>query len=424
VLILDTSGFGSSITQQLTGNCKGYSFELRRSGTTILTESWGNAVDGQLEGGSSLPWSSDVNMNIASCSKLVTAIALTKIINESPAGLSADDLIHPYLPSYWNPGQNVELITFTDVMTQTSGLKPGPSGFSQTYVPCREAVEAGVIAANLGGAAQRNYNHWDYENTNFVLCRILMATVSGAVSVGMTGKQPTSPPIILGNKHLTPQQADDVVWDFETTQFYTQYVQEHIFTPAAVSASLDRPGNCALAYGWNVAGTSNPADNKGDGSRGWNDGDVIAFPGNPGFNSSLADWAGPSGWHMSVSALLDVMGTFRRAGTIMSPEAAQAMLDASFGIDWGDNGVPQTSAVGPLYIKNGGDSGQDGAGNTAWEQSGAVFLPLDMECVAFVNSSVWPSSFFLLTTIANAFIGNLVESPVIVGPGGHPTSPV
>jgi hypothetical protein len=252
-------------------------------------------------------------------------------------------------------------------MTQTSGLKPGPSGFSQTYVPCREAVEAGVIAANLGGAAQRNYNHWDYENTNFVLCRILMA---------------------------------------------------------AVSASLDRPGNCALAYGWNVAGTSNPADNKGDGSRGWNDGDVIAFPGNPSFNSSLADWAGPSGWHMSVSALLDVMGTFRRAGTIMSPAAAQAVLDASFGIDWGDNGVPQTSAAGPLYIKNGGDAGPDGAGNTAWEQSGAVFLPLDMECVAFVNSSVWPSSFFLLTAFADVFVGNLVESPVIIGPGGHPTSPV
>jgi len=49
-----------------------------------------------------------------------------------------------------------------------------------------------------------------------------MATVSGAVNVGMTVKQPTSPPIVLGNKHLTPQQANDEVWDFETTQFYTR----------------------------------------------------------------------------------------------------------------------------------------------------------------------------------------------------------
>ena len=72
------------------------------------------------------------------------------------------DPIRPYLPSYWNPGLNVEKITFTDVMTHTSGLKPGSSGFSQTYVPCREAVEAGVDATKLGGAAQRDYSHWDY----------------------------------------------------------------------------------------------------------------------------------------------------------------------------------------------------------------------------------------------------------------------
>jgi hypothetical protein len=171
-----------------------------------------------------------------------------------------------------------------------------------------------------------------------------------------------------------------------------------------------------------VADTSNSVDNKGDDSKGWNDGDIIVFPGDPNFNSALVDvdWAGPSGWHMSVSALLDVMGTFRRAGTIMSTAAAQAMLDASFGIDWGDNGVLQTSPAGPLYIKNGGDAGPDGAGNTAWEQSGAVFLPLDMECVAFINSAVWPKSFFLLTTIADAFIDNLLDSPVIAGSGGHP----
>ena len=38
------------------------------------------------------------------------------------------------------------------------------------------------------------------------------------------------------------------------------------------------------------------------------------------------------------------------------------------------------------------------------EQSGAIYLPLDMECVVFVNS-VTPG--FLLTTIAQAFIDNL-----------------
>jgi hypothetical protein len=36
---------------------------------------------------------------------------------------------------------------------------------------------------------------------------------------------------------------------------------------------------------------------------------------------------------MSVDDLLDVMGCFRRQGAIMSPGAAQTMLDDSFGID-------------------------------------------------------------------------------------------
>ena len=36
---------------------------------------------------------------------------------------------------------------------------------------------------------------------------------------------------------------------------------------------------------------------------------------------------------LPVDDMLDVMGTFRRGGTIMSQAAAQTMLDASFGID-------------------------------------------------------------------------------------------
>jgi Beta-lactamase len=246
MLELNVNGFGSYIAQQLTGNCKGYSLELRHNGVTVLAKSWGDAVDGQLDGGSSLPWTPDINMNIASCSKLITAMALTKILNESPLGMSPDNPIQPYLPSYWNPGLNVELITFADVMTHTSGLKPGPSGFSQTYVPCREAVEAGVIASNLG-------NHWDYQNTNFLLCRILMATVTGAVSVGMTYKRPPNPPdgspVILsgpGGSDPTPEQANDALWDYETINFYDQYVQEHIFTPAAVSATPETLGVCGV----------------------------------------------------------------------------------------------------------------------------------------------------------------------------------
>src|SRR5262249_29373017 len=59
---------------------------------------------------------------------------------------------------------------------------------------------------------------------------------------------------------------------------------------------------------------------------------AYAFPPNGGWNSGdlTADSAATS-WHISVNDLLDVMGCFRLQGTIMSPTAAQAMLDNGFG---------------------------------------------------------------------------------------------
>jgi CubicO group peptidase (beta-lactamase class C family) len=397
---LDAAAFGQELTGQLAGAAKGYSLELRREGAAVVSLSSGDAIDGQLEGGSSTAWSPDVSMDIASCSKLITAIALTKILGETP-GVTADDPISPYLPDYWDQGPNVDLITFTDVMTHTSGLRP-PAGAGvppdQTYVPCREAVALGVAdASRIGGSAVLNYNNWCYQNTNFVLCRVLMATVSGTVAVDTSYTHPHLPPdgspIIVEppGEHLTEQHANDEYWNALTLKYYQEYIQDSVFAPAGVEASLWRPDNCALAYAW-----------PSDGQRGWNSGD-------------LTEWAGPAGYHMSVGGLLDVMGTFRRSGTILSPVQAQAMMDAKYGIDWGDNGVPgvaQPTPAGPLYCKNGGQPNPDARGNLQWEQSGAVFLPLDMECVLFVNSPIdepGHSPSFLLSLITGAFIDNLKE---------------
>src|SRR5262249_32674253 len=140
--------------------------------------------------------------------------------------------------------------------------------------------------------------------------------------------------------------ADDLVWDFLTIQAYVQYVHSHVFTPAGVSGpGLDHPAVDALAYKF-------PANGGG-----WNSGHLAAV-------------SGGAGWHMSVDDLLDIMGTFRRSGTIMSKQRAQNMLDNGFGID-----VRLSTPLGTLYNKNGawGDAG----GHV--EQSLVYFLPEDME---------------------------------------------
>ena len=68
--------------------------------------------------------------------------------------------------------------------------------------------------------------------------------------------------------------------------------------------------------------------------------------------------SGGAGWHMSVDDLLEIMGTFRRKGTIMSKTQAQTMLDDGFGID-----VRMPTPLGTLYNKNG--AWGDAAGHVA-----------------------------------------------------------
>jgi hypothetical protein len=100
----------------------------------------------------------------------------------------------------------------------------------------------------------------------------------------------------------------------------------------------------------------------------------------------------------------------------MTQAAAQAMLDARYGVDWGDNGIPQSCRAGLLYPKNGsqGNSTQD-------EQTSVVFLPLDMEFAVWVNS---PTSGFLLGTACTAFVDNIgyvraPGNPRLLEPAGN-----
>ena len=98
------------------------------------------------------------------------------------------------------------------------------------------------------------------------------------------------------------------------------------------------------------------------------------------------------------------MGCFRRQGTIMSPAAAQTMLDAGFGID-----LIESTNLGTLYNKNG--LWQSGASQT--EQSLAYFLPRDMELVVLANSPIGSPGQFFRDVVTNIYLDNIApEIPV------------
>jgi len=351
----DVAGFGKALHAALKSEVAGYTMRLRQNSTTIYTLEW-NWAKTPADGGEG--WTPDVRMHIASCSKLVTGIAMTKLLNDK--SISHDAPIAGHLPNYWVKGSDVQNITFRELMTHTSGLNFGVETSASDY----ETMKA-VIA---GGVTHRGEYH--YQNLNFGLCRVLIATINGNIAPSAVFSFPA-----ISN-------SNDVIWDAVTINAYTQYVQQHVFQPAAVSgASLDHPVADALAYTFPVAGG------------GWNSGDLKTV-------------CGGAGWHMSVDELLGVMGTFRRSGTIMTNAQAQTMLDAGFGID-----MQLATPVGKLYNKNG--LWQNG-GHV--EQSLAYFLPQDMELVVLANSPIGSPAQFFRDVVTSIYLANIKTVPVVLQP--------
>lgn len=344
---LDVAAFGAALDSALVNNVAGYAVQLRQNGQTVYSgqRNWAKIP---ADGGST--WSINTQMHVASVSKLITAMAMTKLLDEK--NISYDAKIIDYLPTYWAKGPNIDKITFRELMTQTSGFSTG--GSDSDYLFMKGKVAAGVPANKVGT--------YDYENMNFGLCRILIAIINGDVDKDL---------------HLQVLLApfNDPAWDDLTLQAYKNYVQAKVFAPAGVTnATLDHPAGDALAYGF-------PA-----GAGGWNSGDVSSY-------------AGGAAWHLSASQMLDVMNAFRRKGTIMPTPRAIAMLDNGFGID-----LIQDTPIGKLYNKNG--RWQNGA---RAEQSLAYFLPQNMELVVLTNSPVSAQDTFFRNVVTQIYVDHIVQ---------------
>lgn len=339
----DIDGFGKTLHTALKDQVAGYVMQLWQHGRAIYTLQW-NWAKRPWDG--SEAWTSAVRMHIASCSKLVTAIAMTKLLDEKH--ISYDAPIADFLPSYWAKGQNIDKITFRHLMTHTSGFNTGRPDSDFDFMK-------DLVAAGVSGTGS-----YHYQNVNFGLCRILLSIINGNVAAGAF--------------FTMPLVTNDAVWDYLTIQGYVQYVRDHVFTPAgATDPTLNHQPNDALAYSFPVQ------------AAGWNSGD-------------LSSMSGGAGWHMSPDDLLKVMHSFRRKGTIMSTTQAQTMLDNGFGID-----LVMATPIGNLYNKSGwwGNSGDQ------VEQSLAYFLPHDMELVVLANSPVASPAQFFRDIVTNAYIDNI-----------------
>lgn len=343
---LDVNGFGEAVHAALRNSTNGYTMRMRRGGNTNYTLQWNWA---QNPGDGNRGWNPDRGMHIASISKFLTAVALVDLLDRR--NIDFDTPIAQYLPDYWTLGANVGGVTFQELMNHTSGFSTGGSESSFSFM--RQQVAAGFPASQSGD--------YDYENMNFGLMRILIATIGGYVD------EDANFGAFFNN----------MMWDLVTKMAYVDYMETRVFAPAGVTgASL--ASSASTAHGYTRTGAN---------GQDW---------------GNLSDWAGGAAWHMSADDVLDIASWFRRSGDSISRARASEALQEGYGVD----GFWNTS-VGRIYHKNGSWRTGGDCNSRRQVQSILFFLPEDMEVVVFVNSPIGVTCQSLRDVIRTAYVNNI-----------------
>jgi CubicO group peptidase (beta-lactamase class C family) len=142
----------------------GYAYSIISHGRVVRQRVSGQArtaADGVLD------FTPDVQINIASLTKTLTAVAAVRLLAAKHIALDAS--MAPYLPRDWVLGPNIASITFRELMTHTSGLR-GASDLATNYDDLRALIAGGVALAD------KTYR---YQNQNFALFRVLLPALSG-----------------------------------------------------------------------------------------------------------------------------------------------------------------------------------------------------------------------------------------------------
>ncbi|NUT08720.1 MAG: beta-lactamase family protein [Hamadaea sp.] len=347
---LDVGGFGTDLASQLNGQCNGYALRLLEPGGTGLTMHSGkarNVADGDLA------WTSDARMNVASVSKLITAIAVRKALAD--VGVPAGTAIYPFLPLYWRRGPNVDQVTFDMLLTHSSGFY-NPVTDLALYGDLKGQIARGaLLGVPLGNAT--------YQNVNFGLFRILIPVLTGAVKVSLTAPSGL-------------EDENDQLWDALTIQGYHDYVQQQVFDPVQLSgaATASVPGN-ALAYKWPM-----PA-------AGWDSGDLSAT-------------SATTGWHLTANELVRLLHAFTD-GVIVPRADAWAMLESGWGVD-----RSRPTKAGRYFLK----AGRWESASNQLEQAVVGLLPGGMPFSLLLNSQLGTDKPFLVDVVATTVEAHIVPA--------------
>jgi len=182
---LSLKRFKQNLNNSLRGKCIGYSYSIFYNDKL---EGFGTGGNSRLEiDGGKISMSTQSRIQVASMSKTITAVTTLKLLAEK--FYTIDEKIYKYLPPDWALGNNIQDISFKQLLRHETGFRmtddvactgpsvgelnmgactlPNPSNYE--YLRCK--VQNGVILGNIG--------QHQYENINYQLLRVIIPRLAG-----------------------------------------------------------------------------------------------------------------------------------------------------------------------------------------------------------------------------------------------------
>lgn len=229
--------FVQILDDSLKGRGFGYSFAVYKKNEMLGSGSGGLQAT-TVEADKDFPVTLDSKMQIASMTKTITAASFLTLAQEK--GIKTTDKIIDYLPKTWTKGPNIDLITFKELLTHTSGII-GLGEYCQNGA-YSENNWYGLKALIEKGVKTENRQVSCYQNANFGLFRVLI-------------------PSILGYQFSGDDNNDGLA----TATQYEDYVRKNILEKAGVVTSDFLNNSFPLAtFGYDFPYTKELGFNPGD----------------------------------------------------------------------------------------------------------------------------------------------------------------
>ena len=216
-LQFDANLFRSKIDAYLkTQNLAGYGFSIIVNGQT---QNPGNGGDGwarKAVDSPSLKHGGTIRNELASCSKFITALSVGRALEM--AGLSLDDKIWPYVPTYMTPSTGFKNISFRQLLSHHSGVKNYGSqndADNGHLTDMEHTIEDGIDG--------NTYDTYVYSNMGYALGRILVPYI--------IWKKVQK----LSTAEIQAKEVNKAQLDYTLADCFLQFTQTNVFYKAGLS---------------------------------------------------------------------------------------------------------------------------------------------------------------------------------------------